>query len=133
MSFRPMLRPGQGFKPFRVHRRVSGTTPTGRPRTEKLEPQGEFFGIISQASPTEKEQWKQAGHPITHTIVQRGTKNRAKATDVLELEAEGRRFFVQGQPQDPGELGHFLVYKVEEREDLQNEQPQGIHSGASTT
>ena len=119
MSFRPQLRPGQGFKPFRVLRRVNGTTPTGRPTTGSLEPQGEFFGIISQATPTEREQWKQDGHPITHTIVQRGTKNRAMATDVLELEAEGRRFEVKGQPQDPGELGHFLIYKVEEREDLQ--------------
>lgn len=118
MSFRGLLRPGQGFKPFRVLHRVSGTTDTGRPYTNKLEPAGEFFGIISQASPREIEQHKQLGTPITHTIVQRGTKNRAKATDVLELEAEGRRFLVQGQPHDPGELGHFLVYRVEERADL---------------
>lgn len=126
MSFRPMLRPGQGFKLFTVLRRVGGTTPTGRPQTKRLEPQGEFFGIISQASPKEVEQFKQRGTPITHTIVQRGTKDRAKATDVLELGlpcgAQGpwhRRFLVQGEPQDPGELGHFLVYKVEERNDLQ--------------
>ena len=129
MSFRPQLRPGQGFKPFLVLRRVNGTTKTGRPTTGSLEPQGEFLGIISQATPAEKEQWKQDGHPITHTIVQRGTQNRAMATDVLELpavtNAEGeeivaaRHFEVKGQPQDPGELGHFLVYRVEEREDLQ--------------
>ena len=126
MSFRPMLRPGQGFKPFTVLRRVSGTTPTGRPTTKVLEPQGEFLGIISQASPKEIAQSKQNGHPITHTIVQRGTENRAQATDILEIGprfgAQGpwrRRFLVQGEPQDPGELGHFLVYKVEERVDLQ--------------
>jgi len=90
---------------------------------------GTFLGIISQASPKEQEQWKQLGTPITHTIVQRGTKDRAKATDVLELtppaqcdsntQPKTRRFLVQGEPQDPGELGHFLVYRVEEREDLQ--------------
>lgn len=122
MSFRPMLRPGQGFKKFRVLRRTGGTTEKGRPRTGKLTPHGEFYGMITQASPAEREQHKQLGSPITHTIVQRGTKNRAKATDVLELvvdgEEKGRRFFVQGEPQDPGELGHFLVYKVEERADL---------------
>ena len=122
MSFRPMLRPGQGFKRFRVLRRVGGTTSSGRPHTNSLSPQGEIFGMITQASPTEIEQHKQLGHPITHTIVQRGTATRAKATDILELEAgcgeKGRRFVVQGEPQDPGELGHFLVYKVEEREDL---------------
>ena len=121
MSFRPILRPGQGFKLFRVYRRVGGTSDSGRPRTSKLEPQGEFYGMITQASPKEIEQHKQIGTPITHTIVQRGTANRAKATDVLELvctNSEDRQFLVQGEPQDPGELGHFLVYRVEERRDL---------------
>ena len=121
MSFRPMLRPGQGFKLFRVLRRKSGLTASGRPHTSGLEKQSEFFGMITQASPQEVEQFKQLGTPITHTIVQRGTKGRAKATDVLE-HGEGdnvRQFLVKGEPQDPGELGHFLVYRVEERADLQ--------------
>ena len=127
MSFRGHLRPGQGFKPFKVLRRTGATTSTGRPYTGALEEMGQFLGIISQASPQEKEQWKQLGTPITHTILQRGTKNRARGNDVLELvkttpctgETETRRFLVKGDPQDPGELGHFLVYKVEERKDLQ--------------
>lgn len=126
MSFRGLLRPGQGFKVFRVLRRTGGLTPTGRPRTTELQPHGEFYGIISQASPREVEQFKQNGTPITHTIVQRGTDSRAKATDILELDAvpgipdgKPRRFLVQQDPQDPGELGHFLVYRVEERDDLQ--------------
>lgn len=121
MSFRPMLRPGQGFKPFRVLRREGGTTAKGRPTTSELKPQGEFLGIISQASPKEIEQHKQLGTPITHTIVQRGTLNRAKATDILELGdgEHARRFLVQGDPKDSGELGFFLVYTVEERDDLQ--------------
>ena len=127
MSFRGLLRPGQGFKPFTVLRRTGATTATGRPYTGGFETIGSFFGIISQASPREIEQWKQLGTPITHTIVQRGTTNRAKGTDVLELSVDRygqpietpRRFLVQGDPQDPGELGHFLVYRVEERKDLQ--------------
>lgn len=128
MAFNGLLRPGQGFKPFRVLRRSGTVTQTGRPYTGELTQVGVFNGIISQASPTEKEQWKQLGNPITHTIVQRGTRGRAFANDVLELvekrhcedgEPKTRRFLVQGQPQDPGELGHFLIYKVEEREDLQ--------------
>lgn len=122
MSFRPMLRPGQGFKPFKVLCRKGGTTETGRPHTGSLEIKGKFLGMITQASPAEIEQHKQLGSPITHTIVQRGTTNRAKATDILELDdgsQNPRRFMVQGEPQDPGELGHFLVYKVEERADLQ--------------
>jgi hypothetical protein len=117
LRYTGLLRPGQGFKPFSVLRRSGGVTPKGRPTSGKLEPAGRIIGIISQASQTEKEQWKQSGHPITHTIVQRGIKDRAKATDVLELEG-GRRFLVQGV-QDPGELGHYTIYHVEEREDLQ--------------
>ena len=122
MSFRPMLRPGQGFKLFRVLSREGGVTDSGRPHTNSKASKGEFYGILTQASPTEREQHKQLGSPITHTILQRGTKNRAKATDILELvEGDGERvrhFRVQGEPQDPGELGHFLIYKVEERADL---------------
>ncbi len=123
MFFRGFHRPGQGFKLFKVLKRVSKRTDTGRPVTGHLEPQGSFFGIIAQASPTEREQARQSGHPITHTIVQRGTQNNAVETDVLELNEPGnngnptRRFLVQ-TVQDPGELGHFLVYKVEERMDL---------------
>lgn len=127
--FRGLLRPGQGFKPFTVLRRECGTTATGRPATKSFSEQGSFLAIISQATPKEIEQWKQNGSPITHTVLQRGTENRAKATDVLRLmvpvpgdpEAEPsyRYFLVQGEPQDPGELGHFLVYHVEERADLQ--------------
>lgn len=122
MSFRPMLRPGQGFKPFLVLRRVSGTTDTGRPYTNSKAPQGTFYGMITQADPKEIERHKQLGTPITHTIVQRGTANRAKATDILELREgcgdKSRYFLVQGEPKDPGELGHFLIYTVEERADL---------------
>lgn len=129
MPFRGFLRPGQGFKQFYVLRRKGGTTKTGKVTTAKLERSGSFYGIISQASPKEQEQWKQLGSPITHTIVQRGTEDRAHANDVLELdempcgavgaEQRTRRFQVKGDPQDPGELGHFLVYRVEERSDLQ--------------
>lgn len=118
MSFRGLLRPGQGFKPFTVLQKKGGTTASGRPMAKKFLPVGVFYGIISQASQNEIEQWKQNGHPITHTIVQRGTKDRASVTDVLELKGTNRRFYVQGV-HDPGELGHFTVYKVEEREDLQ--------------
>lgn len=119
--FRGLLRPGQGFRPYTVLRRKGGTTATGRPTTKDLVPQGTFLGMISQASQTEQEQWKQRGHPISHTVLQRGTANRAKAEDVLELKSPdgktARRFLVQGV-HDPAELGHFTSYKVLEREDL---------------
>lgn len=125
MSFRPMLRPGQGFKLFRILRRVGATTATGRPHTNSKAPQGEFYGMLTQASPKEIEEHKQLKSPITHTVTvpQQGLKHRAKANDIIELVTgcgdRGRKFMVKGDPQDPGELGFFLVYKVEERDDLQ--------------
>lgn len=126
MSFRGHLRPGQGFKRFLVFRREGDITAGGRPYTGALTPDGEIIGMITEATPKEMEQWKQRGTPITHTILQRGTNNRAKATDVLELPSDPqkpgnkpRRFQVVGDPKDPGELGHFLIYRVEERKDLQ--------------
>jgi len=125
LSFRGLLRPGQGIKRFSILRREGGTTAGGRPYTGGLSAQGEFLGFITQATPKEIEQFKQLGTPITHTILQRGAKPRAKATDILELklsstdqESTPRRFIVHGEPKNPGELGHVLIYTVEERADL---------------
>lgn len=118
MSFRPMLRPGQGFKQFKVLRKEGGKTEKGRPTTSILKPQGTFYGIVSRTDPTETDQNKQKGSPKNLTIVQRGTKNQARANDILERE-DGRRYLVKVDPKDSGGLGHFTVYKVEERDDLQ--------------
>lgn len=119
MSFRPMLRPGQGFQEFRIFRKKGGLTEKGRPTTSVLTSQGEFYGIISKDAPTETDQHKQKGSPITYTIVQRGTKNQARAGDILERVKDGKRYMVKGDPRDPANLGLFLSYKVEERDDLQ--------------
>ena len=121
MSFRGHLRPGQGFRPFAVYKRTGEITAAGRPRTGGYAEAGSIYGILSQASPREQEQWKQLGTPISHTIVQRGTVNRADGNDRLALTEDGetRYFQVQGKPHDPGELGHFLVYRVLERRDLE--------------
>ena len=123
MSFRGHLRPGQGFRPLTVWRREGGVTATGRPYTGELTEQGTLLGIITQCSPEEIDQFKQNGHPVTHTIVQRGTKNRAKETDVLEVkpkvEGGDSRYFLVQTVHDPAELGHFTVYKALERSDLQ--------------
>ena len=124
--FRGMLRPGQGFREFWILRRAGGTTRTGRPCTSSYELEGSFFGIITQTSPEGIEQQKQHGSPTKYTIVQHGIKDRASATDVLALDEPvpgggmvTRYFLVLQQPRNPGGIGHFLTYKVEEREDLQ--------------
>jgi len=128
MSFRGFLRPGQGFRLYNVLRRKGGISEYGRATTQAYEVEGQLYGIISQASQAEREQWKQNGHPITHKVIQRGTANQAQPTDVLELDGTGRRFFVQGL-RDPGEIGHFTVYYTEERLDL-NETTS--HSGSDS-
>lgn len=125
--FSHRLRPGQGFQSFTIMRdgggylSSSGTVMQNRIVGETIK------GIISQASQREKDEWKQAGHPITHTIVQKGNRNRANAGDFLSLskrnesgeaEPQGRYFYIQGT-HDPGELGHFTVYYVEERLDME--------------
>lgn len=118
MFYRAMHRPGQGFKLFTVLRRDGGKTANGRPTTTVLKPQGQFYGIVTKTNPTETDQHKQVGSPKKYTIVQRGTANQARANDILERE-DGKRYLVKGDPKDPGGLGHFLVYSVEERTDLQ--------------
>lgn len=125
MSFRGLLRPGQGFQRFYVLRREGDVSSSGRAHTGSYKEQGDFYGILTNADPKEIDRYKQLGTPITNTIVQRGTKDRAKANDVLELrslssdqEITSRKFIVRGEPRNPGDLGHFLVYHVEERADL---------------
>ncbi len=118
--FGGLLRPGQGFRWFTVLKREGNVSENGRPKLQTLSEAGKITGIISQASQKEKDQWKQAGHPITHKVIQQGAENRAQPEDVLEIEINGkvRRFLIQGV-HDPAELGHFTTYFTEEREDLQ--------------
>ncbi len=123
---RSMLRPGQGFRYFEAYNREGGLSENGRPATKEFVYCGRFAGIIMRASHGEVEQWKsreqfrQEGHPITHKIIQRGSQLAIKASDMLESTQDGktRRFIVKGIT-EPGELGYFTVYFVEEREDLQ--------------
>ena len=124
MSFRGLLRPGQGFRKFAVLRREGEVTSKGRPRTGALSRCGEFYGTISKSSPDVVERYKQRGTTVTNTIIQRGMTVLAQDNDVLELvqpdseDGKPRRFLVHGDPRNPAELGHFLVYNVEERTDL---------------
>lgn len=118
--FRGLIRPGQGFKPFKIYRQESGVTAKGRPYTKDCAPVGVVVGMISRSDPAEKDQSKQKGHPISYTILQQGVKDRAQAMDYLVLE-EGdtkRYFLVQKDPHNPGGLDHFLSYQVEERADM---------------
>lgn len=125
MTFARRLRPGQGFLLLTVWRKEAALTATGRPTTGQYVSMGSIYGIITRCGLKEIEQSKQAGHPVTHTVVQSGAKLCAKPTDILEVKSnkdtgESRFFYVQ-TTHDPVEVGHFTVYQVLERGDLQHE------------
>jgi head-tail adaptor len=104
--------PGQQIKTFDVYEQEETTDGKGRvTKTPKAVAFSSFSGTISQASQKEIDRWKQTGHPITHTIVIRGTC-QAEAENILKLGT--RKFYVQGKD-DPSELNIFQIIYCEER------------------
>lgn len=115
--FTANLVPGQGFQPFTIHRKTDSVTNTGRAVPGTYEKTTDsLYGQLIRANQKEIEQWKQNGHPITHTIVEYGAQKKAKATDLLVLQ-DGREFYVQGA-KNPGDLNVTIIYYVEERLDV---------------
>lgn len=112
---RSSLRPGQGFKKFTRYKH-SGKLTAQRRAGSSQEECGYLFGILSDATPEEIEQWGTTESPITHKIVQYGGTNKAADKDYLVF--NGRYFYIQRSPRNPGGLGHFTVYYCEERRGL---------------
>jgi hypothetical protein len=113
----PNLVPGQGFQLFKIFRSEGGLTDTGRPK--KLTYQatdGQFYGMLVNASEKEIEQGKQNGHPVTHKIISYNAMVKAQSTDCLLLE-NGRQFYVSST-HNHADLNVFMSYMVEERKDL---------------
>lgn len=108
------LRPGNLFKDFSIEKKGETLSSRGRARSKYDSQIGEQLkAVLADAKPQEKEQWKQRQHPISHTITQRG-KPKAEAEDRLIL--GDRIFFIQGVD-EPGALGLWTIYYVEERFD----------------
>lgn len=115
--FQANLLPGQGFVQFTVWKAKNGVNETGRPlRGNPEATEMQFFGMLTNASQKEVDQWKQNGHPITHKIVESNAMVKAEATDYLVL-PDGREFYVQGV-KNPGHLNIAMIYYVEERNDI---------------
>ena len=113
-----LLFPGQGSKRFEVKRSVNQISSSGRVMAESFETIGEVVGFLTNASPTEHEQWKQKGHPVTHKVVQplpMAVSVQPVAGDFLYLES---RVFTIQSIRNPAELNHFNVYYCEERCDV---------------
>lgn len=114
------LRPGNLFGSFSVERKKDSSGAHGRYASE-YEDQGESLcGSLAEAKSEEIERFRQIGHPISHTIVQRGRKV-ARVSD--RLRRDGRYYYVQGVD-DPGDLGLWTIYYAEERQDADGNKPE---------
>lgn len=108
------LRPGNLFKDFSIEKKGETLTSRGRAKSGYSGQTGEQLkAVLAEAKPQEKERWKQLQHPISHTITQKGTP-KAGAEDRLILGE--RMFFIQGVD-EPGAIGLWTIYYVEERFD----------------
>lgn len=109
--------PGKELKNFTIERATTGVTPNGRVSRGGREPIGSLRAILAQARPTERDQWRQVSHPVTHKIIQRGIPDFVlKPGDVF---VHGHReFILAAAPYNIGELNHWTTYFCEERSDL---------------
>ncbi|MDD3229164.1 MAG: hypothetical protein PHE09_08085 [Oscillospiraceae bacterium] len=108
------LRPGNLFKDFSIEKKGATLSTRGRAKSQYDGQTGEqLSAVLADAKPQEKDRWKQLQHPISHTITQKGTP-KADAEDRLVL--GDRTFFIQGVD-DPGALGLWTIFYVEERFD----------------
>lgn len=108
--------PGQELRDFTILEPDTRTTDNGREVNNGFKEVGKIKGILAEAKPTEIERWRQLEHPITHKIIQRGN-SPVKIEAGYALEYAGRRFYVQAQPHNPGDLNQWTIYYCEERSD----------------
>lgn len=104
------LSPGNLPKSFIVERKQALPDARGRVKAQ-YEADGSISAVLAAATPKEQEQWRQMQHPISHTIVQKGTP---KVVPEDRFIFGSRYFYVQGVD-DPGSLGLWTIYYVEER------------------
>lgn len=108
------LKPGNLYKDFTIEKKGASVTSRGRAKKEyATDPADQIKAVLAEAKPQEKERWRQLQHPISHTIVQKG---KLKATTGDRLIFGERMFFIQGID-EPGALGLWTIYYVEERFD----------------
>lgn len=105
------FRAGQQYKKYSIHRKIATTDARGKTTySVSAEPVGTLYGAVSSYSPSEREQWGQLGHEVTHRIVVEG-KCEAQENDVLVR--DGRKFYVETK-KDNGALGMFTVLACRE-------------------
>ena len=109
------LRPGNLLRDFIVEKQAIDTSEMGRLERYFLPTGKVLTGVLSEASQDERFMWKQRQHPITHKIVQNGSKRVADVGDRLSLGT--RIFYIKGRD-DISALGISTLFYVEERIDF---------------
>lgn len=100
------------LKTFQVERKKTGLNGKGARAATWIEV-GTLRGVLADASPHDRLQWKQMQYPVTHQIVQPGAPQTKQGDRLLY---NGRKFYVQGV-ENPGELNAWTIIMCEERED----------------
>jgi len=108
------LRPGNLLRDFVVEKQVIDSNDMGRSMRYFLPTGKVLTGVLAQASTDVRYLWQQRQHPVTHTIVENGSKPVASVGDRLTLGT--RVFYIQGRD-DISALGISTLYYVEERAD----------------
>lgn len=108
------LRTGNIYKDFIIEHKDESVSSRGRKKSRYADSDANMIkAILAEADPREKERWRQLSHPISHTIVHKGSP-MANTEDRLIF--GGRMFYIQGID-EPGSLGLWTIYYAEERFD----------------
>lgn len=107
-------RPGQDRKTFNVIQISAPPTIRGRPMSGEEKTLATIKGVLAPVDQDKIQQWKQNGHPITHSVIQENPGYIASAGCMLRY--QGRRFEIKGSI-NPGELNLFCIYYCLERLD----------------
>jgi hypothetical protein len=107
------LTPNMLWQTFAWERLETELDSRGRP-VQTWVSAGQIRGILSDSSPEQKLRYQQMQHPVTHEIAVQGSP-QATPGDRLVL---GNRHFYVHDVQDPGGLGLWTIYQVEERRDV---------------
>lgn len=109
------LRPRSIFEKFLISEKISRLDERGR-ETVEFKPTGEeIFCAVSTTTPYEREKLKSLKHEITHELVQRYGRAKAKVGDML---INGTRRFLVEAVDNPGGVGFWFVYRCSERFDI---------------
>ena len=109
------LRPRQIFEKFLVEEKINRLDARGRQAVEFKATGEEIFCVVTKAEAKEIEKLKSLKHEISHVLVQRYGRFKAKVGDLLI--GGSRRFLVEALD-NPAGVGFWQVYFCKERCDL---------------